>query len=86
MVDKITLEKLEKFLGQKGKKHIQRNGKIYYEFACPFCKKIGKDPDNNHLKFYEKGLWLRCYGDKCHSKKLFELLQECFEGGKDGIL
>lgn len=60
---KMTLEALQKFLGQEGKSEISgTKGELSYVFACPHCKEIGHDSDGNHLRFYpERSGFIKCF-------------------------
>lgn len=77
---KLTLEMLEKFLSQKGFKRLnKRTGKEYYQFACPECKKIGKDSDDNHLTFYPSKNFPICHYDNLHGQKIYNDLKAFYQ-------
>ena len=76
---KLTLEMLEEFLEQKGLKIVKKNGEIYYQFACPECKKQGNDSNNDHIVFYPQKSYPLCLKDSEHGKKIYQAIKSQYE-------
>ena len=70
---KLTLEMLEEFLKQKGLKIVKKNGEIYYQFACPECKK------QDHIVFYPQKSYPLCLKDSEHGKKIYQAIKSQYE-------
>ena len=83
---KLTLEMVEKYLGQEGKQ-----GKGYVKFPYPICRAEDYDKNGDNLTFYEnKGGYLVCYRkENCknsnHGKKIYKEIMKK-KGGNNELL
>ena len=81
---KLTLEMVEKYLGQEGKRY---NG--YVVFECPLCKVEGNDKNKHNLVFGEnKGGLLKCMRkpNGNHGQKIYEAIMKEVKGGNNELL
>lgn len=84
---KLTLEMVEKYLGQKGNQR-----KEYFKFPCPLCRAEGHDKNGDNLTFYEsKGGYLVCYRkengkNSNHGEKIYTEIMKKEKGGNNELL
>ena len=84
VMKKITVEMVQKYLGQEGKRC---NG--YVVFECPFCKAEGNDQHKHNLVFREnKGGLLVCMRkpNDNHGTKIYKAIIEKIKGGNNELL